>query len=183
MHTRKPVLLIVSEPWSLERAVEEVGDTLYVLDENIEIEVIAPTLALAYSRMIAPWRAIGELMRNPPAYARRIVPIESIVNANVDDVVRTVVKVIRTRGVNLEAKYNIEIHKHGFNVNQGEMERIRRRIEETLGVPDKRKKPRWSILLDFISNTRLVVSVTPYKLDRVSYWRRLKWPHVFKERL
>ncbi len=172
---QRPILLVTAAPWCLEKALEEVGDTLYPLDATVHVVEECGVL-LVYASTLTPWRAIGELMKYPPAYASRIVPIEELVPSSPDHVVGAVKRIIEARRLRLE-RYAVQVYRHGVNVDTDEWRhRIGELLARELGSPPWRGKPRYVVDVELLCKGSAVVSVLPWKLDRVSVWRKLKWP-------
>jgi hypothetical protein len=75
------VLLATAKPWNIDYAEEELGNALYFYDENVKIERDKKyPLLYVFSSKLDPREAFQIIIREPPAYVERLVPVDKLVS-------------------------------------------------------------------------------------------------------
>ena len=181
MTRHKLILIATTQKWNIELGAEEIGNALYPLDENILIELdsLYP-LIYVFSEKLTPRKAFQAIIREPPAYLERLVPVDELVDDNIYcehknlelslNLTSVLARILQgLESVNVEAKprkYHIvgKCSEKELNrllthfISNAIGIRVLRRSAKTLKIEDTR----YGIVLALIGNG----------WDRLSYWRK-----------
>ncbi|ABM80758.1 hypothetical protein [Hyperthermus butylicus] len=84
MPTRRLILIATAKKWNLALGADEIGNALYPLDNEVLVELDkAYPIIYVFSGKLSSWRAFQAIVREPPAYLERLVPVEKLVNQRV----------------------------------------------------------------------------------------------------
>ncbi len=171
------VLLATCKPWSVPRAIEELGDALYAYDREVCIEVDeAYPLLYVYSSLLKPGRVFALIVQEPPAYVERIIPVDMIYDtiiSNENDIEVFATKVtefVKAKGidsVNLEAKkrnYYIKISRDNKSLTN-----LISKIIASKGIQVLRRSSNALRIED--SKHGIVIGLITGGSDRLRYWR------------
>ena len=172
------VLIATTTSRRIERALFELGDTLYAKDPEISIvnDSVYPLLYV-FSRRIDPWTAFKLAVSEPLSNLERIIPVETIASIhirNADDlaVIADIVKKridlnnIKTSDIYVEVKPR----RYYMMMNEKKVTKeVSRILTRTLSL----KLTRRSRYVAKIEDTRygVVVSLMRKGYDRLSLWR------------
>lgn len=158
----RPLILHATvEPWRAEQAELELGDALYRLDPGLVIERPAPTVIHVYASL-DPWRAFNEVVRYPPAYVSRLLPVEAHLEpGDPGRAVETVTALLQAKGV---AEAELEVRVRGDCVDA---EAVEEGLASRLRV---RRKAAWLVRVEYVCPVG-VAGVVEDRSDRVEYWR------------
>jgi len=161
-------LIATAKPWRLQRAEEELGDSIYTLDSEVRLEVDKFYPLIYVVSVVDSMKLFRIVVKEPPAYVERLVPVESLVN-NLDDAVIFVKK--KLAGLEVGA-VNVEVKPRGYFLS-GSEKRIVKDFVDVLAEAGLvfRRKTQYAVKVE---DTRygIAVSVIRNGWDRISYWRR-----------
>ncbi len=157
------ILYATTEPWKLDRGEEEIGDVLYPLDPGLVIERAYGTVLLVYSSL-DPWRAFREVIKYPPAYVSRILPVEAHLRPSLEEAADVVRRLTEVKGV--KGPVELEVRVRGECLDE---EKLYERVADTL--PGVRRKAGRLLRVEFACPIG-VAGIVYDRLDRVEAWRR-----------
>jgi hypothetical protein len=176
---RRLVLLATAEPWRITYAEEELGNALYPYDEDIYIKVDDKyPLLYVFSSQLSPREAFQIVVREPPAYIERVVPVEAIVKGVIvcgsdEDAFREFASIIGSYVVRRveERVVAIEVKARRYYVKCSDREALHTigRLLAVSGFRILRKAARTLKVEDTAYG--IVVAVMPTGWDRVRFWR------------
>ena len=167
--------------WNVDNAVEEIGNALYPEDSNVRIEIdsLYP-LIYVFSGKLDPWTAFKIIVREPPAYVERLVPVEAIVSERVDcrsphnvcctDTIRAIGLLAAAKGVGDDV--NVEVKPRRYFVGCDDRTAVRlfsRALEEVLKLRIRRKAKYTVKVEDTLHG--IVVALLRSGWDRLRFWR------------
>jgi hypothetical protein len=159
---RPLVLHATTEPWKLERAIEELGDSLYRLDPDLVVEQASQTVIHVYA-LIDPLRAFEELRKSPPAYVARVIPVEAHLRPSTSDALSKAIQLLQLRSVK---DVEVEVKVRGDCVD-GDV------IEDSISrLYTVRRKASWLLRIEYLC-PKGVAAVVPDRMDRVERWRKI----------
>jgi hypothetical protein len=171
------VLLATCKPWSVPRAIEELGDALYAYDRDVCIDVdeVYPLLYV-YSSVLKPSKVFMLIVQEPPAYVERIIPVDMVYNTiilnkrDIEVFAARLAEFVRAKGVD---SVNVEARKRNYyiktshdnksltnlisNIIANNGIRVLRRSSNALRVEDSRHG--------------IVIGLILEGSDRLRYWR------------
>ncbi len=173
MRGRPLVLIVTAPPWRIERAAEEIGDTLYALDKDLIITVKHEySVALVYT-FISPEKCIKEIKRTPPAYASRILPIYFHGNPQTNDAIEAVSHLLNIIDANARDKsIGLEVQVRGKCLDKGTILSVLKNHYPLLS--ENKSTIDYLIRIEVVCPMLLAGFVVD-KMDRVSrWWRQLE---------
>ncbi len=160
---KRPLILFATvEPWKAERGEEEIGDALYRLDSGLAIERRFNTVLLVYAN-VDPLRAFREVVRYPPAYVSRLLPVEAHVGRDIGELSALVKRLLEIHGV-VDA-VELEVRVRGNCINQNEIENTIQRLVTV------RRRASWLLRIEFACPIG-VMGIVEDRSDRLEYWRQ-----------
>ncbi len=186
-------LIAIASKWHIDKAEEELGDALYPHDKmclEIKVDDEYP-LVYVYSCLEAD-RAFAYVVREPPAYVERIVPVHKLykrvlrlageININNDVLVdlKSLVsaKCIGYCSIEVHPR-NIYIVYRGFATRRQAQKKLQKILASVLGLRLSRRAS-YSLIVE---DTRegIIAALVPRGHDRVRTWRESRLGLRFSE--
>ena len=126
----RPVLLVTTPHGKEERAGEEVGNTLFRLDPQVEVRRTRfPGVLLVYSETLTPDRAFRALTSRFLSWVARVVPAHVVLeDPDLDALATSVAGLVKEGGA---STYRVDCSFRGLKLSCTE---LKRRIAEILGA-------------------------------------------------
>jgi len=169
---RRLVLVAVARHNAVLRGVEELGDALYVKDPDVSVEAEhGYPLIYVFSPRLGPWEAFRAVVREPPAYIERLVPVEHLAR-DVDELVEFIARRAEEMGVR---EFWLELHGRGFGLprgRRGERDAVKE-IVGALAGRGFRVVRRRGVRVFVVEDTRygIVAAGGSWGFDRIRFWR------------
>ncbi len=173
------VLIATTTPRRINRALLELGDTLYVRDPEVRV-IIDDMYPLLYvfSRCIDPWTVFRLVVDEPLSSLERVVPVEAIATMHIrsiDDIEAIASLIERRLSLdNIRASdIYVEIKPRKYHITLSEKKAIKE-VNRILAINFNIRPARQARYVVKIEDSRygIVVSVMKKGSDRLSFWRR-----------
>lgn len=162
-------LIATTDPWSLERAVEEIGDALYPRDRDVCIIGDSKYPLVYVFTVLDAWETFRYLVREPPVFVKRAIPVELLLKPNgIDDIISNILYVLNSRGVEavgVEAKPR----RYWININEKRLNKIIIYRLKQHNIRNSRKSVYSLKVEDTLYG--VVIALMKYGSDRMRYWR------------
>ncbi len=124
----RPVLLVTTPHGKEERAGEEIGNTLFRLDPQVEVRRTRfPGVLLVYSETLTPERAFRALTSRFLSWVARVVPIHAVLESpGLDELAAAVAWLVEKSGA---STYRVDCSFRGLKLS---CTGLKRRITEIL---------------------------------------------------
>jgi len=169
MAGRRLSVVATARPRRLSRAQEELGDSVYLHDSTVEINIDERSPLLYVHSVLQPDRLFRIVVSEPPAYVERLVPVHFLAS-NIGEVVEWILDSIDVWSVGHAV--NVEVKPRGYFL-KGSRKAAAKTIISMLSDRDvyARRKAGYTLKIE---DTRygIVVAFMRSGWDRMSFWRR-----------
>ncbi len=147
------VLLATTPHGKEERGAEEIGNTLFRLDSQVDVRLTRfPGVLLVYSERLTPDQAFRALSSRYLSWVARVVPTHTVLEGpDPEMLATTVARLVERRGGTL---YRLDCSFRGFKLSCTE---LKRRVAEILGAGYRFEPRNPQICVRVESVDRLVV--------------------------
>lgn len=126
----RPVLLVTTPHGKEERAGEEVGNTLFRLDPQVDVRRTRfPGVLLVYSETLTPDKAFRALTSRFLSWVARVVPAHAVLESpGFEELAAAVARLVETSGA---PAYRVDCSFRGLKLS---CTRLKRRVAQILGA-------------------------------------------------
>ena len=154
----RPVLLVTTPHGKEERAGEEVGNTLFRLDPQVEVRPTRfPGVLLVYSETLSPEKAFRALSSRYLSWVARVVPAHVVLEGpGLDELAEAVARLVERHSA---SRYRVDCSFRGLELSCTE---LKRRVAEALGAAYRfnSRSPQLCIRVESVDRL-IIVGATP----------------------
>ena len=162
-------LIATTDPWSLERAVEEIGDALYPRDRDVCIIGDSKYPLVYVFTALDAWETFRYLVREPPVFVKRAVPVELLLKTNsIDEIILNILNVLNDKGINT-ISVEVKPRRYWININEKKLNKIIVYKLKQYNIRNSRKSVYSLKVEDTLYG--VVIALMKYGSDRMRYWR------------